>query len=319
MCIRDSQVGAEAWKLLLGVWDFELFAAEETIEVDGRKVTSSSSVTLGKVIRATALFVIGAFLFSWLGRFSEGIAVKRFHFDPARARILRKWLFALGLVILVVLVLVRVHIPLSVFAFLGGTIAIGVGFGMQNLLKNLISGLMLLFERPFSPGDLVEVGTVRGNITEIGIRSSTVRSIDGIDTLIPNSAFLEQNVTNWVYETPRVRFTVRVGVAYGSPAKEVARLLLETARQHPLVLITPEPEALFENFGPDSLEFGLFYWLNINSPVPIRVVASELRFLIDEAFREHQIVISYPQRDVHLDTAAPLRVEVCRKRSEPGS
>lgn len=207
---------------LQDAWNFELFAIEDTIDVEGKKVTGYTSITLGKVLRAIFLFVGGVFLSLWLSRRAESFVVRRFGYDPAQARILRKWISAAGLAIILVAVLIWVRIPLTVFAFLGGAVAIGLGFGMQNLLKNLISGLMLLFERPFRAGDLVEVGPIRGNIVEIGIRSSVIRDANGVDTLIPNNTFVEQSVTNWTYESAKVRFCIRVGVAYGSPVREVA-------------------------------------------------------------------------------------------------
>ncbi len=283
-----------AKNLMLGVWNFELFVADDTIEVDGNKITGSTSVTLGKVLRAITIFAIGVFLSIWAGRIGEKVAVGHFGLDVAHARILRKWLFALGLIVLVILVLLWVHIPLSIFAFLGGTIAIGLGFGMQNLLKNLISGLMLLFERPFRPGDLIEVGNLKGNVREVGIRSSIIRDANGINTLIPNSTFLEQNVTNWMHENSRVRFSIIVGVPYDAPVKEVAQLLLECATRHSLVLDDPEPVALFEKFDTGSLKFGLYYWLEIGPKVLARHVASDLHFMIEKTLREHGIVISNP-------------------------
>ena len=299
-----------AKNLMLGVWNFELFVADDTIEVDGKKITGSTSITVGKLLRAIIIFAIGIVLSIWAGRIGEKVAVGHFGLDAAHARILHKWLFALGLIVLVIFVLLWVHIPLSIFAFLGGTIAIGLGFGMQNLLKNLISGLMLLFERPFRPGDLIEVGTLRGKVMEVGIRSSTIRDINGIDTLIPNSTFLEQNVTNWMYENSKVRFCIIVGVSYGSAVKEVAGLLLECAARHRLVLDDPEPEAIFEKFDADSLKFCLYYWLEIGPKVLAWRVASDLHFMIEKSLREHGIVIAFPQQDIHFDSKTPLKVEV---------
>ena len=304
-----------AKRLALGVWNFELFVADDTIVVDGKKITGSTSITVGKVLRATIMFAIGIYLSIWAGQIGEKVAVGRFGLDAAHARILRKWLFALGLIVLVIFVLLWVHIPLSVFAFLGGTIAIGLGFGMQNLLKNLISGLMLLFERPFRPGDLIEVGTLKGRVMEVGIRSSTIRDINGIDTLIPNSTFLEQNVTNWMHENSKVRFSIVVGVSYGSPVKQVAGLLLECAARHSLVLDDPEPEAIFEKFDADSLKFCLYYWLEIGPKVLAWRVASDLHFMIEKSLREHGIVIAFPQQDIHFDSNTPLKIEVVEKPS----
>jgi small-conductance mechanosensitive channel len=309
---RVATVALSGGKVLGDLWDFEIFAIEETVEVDGRKVTALSSITVGKVVRALLIFTAGVLLSYWLGIAAEALVVRSFGFDAARARILRKWLFAIGLAILLVAVLLWVHIPLTVFAFLGGAVAIGLGFGMRNLLQNLISGLMLLFERPFKPGDLVEVGSIRGNIIEIGIRSSVIRDPNGVDSLIPNSTFVEQNVTNWTYENPRVRFCIKVGIAYGSPVEDAARLLGECVERHGLVLKDPAPEILFEDFGADALQFALYYWLELGPKVVARRVASDLRFMIEKTLRENGIVIAYPQRDVHLDAAVPLRVQVVK-------
>jgi small-conductance mechanosensitive channel len=301
-------IGRTTLAVIAGVWNYELFVAEDTIEVAGKKVTGTTSVTLGKVLRALTLLAVGIVVTTGLGRFAEKVAVQRFKQDHAHARIMRKWMSAVGVLALVIIVLFWVNIPLSVFAFLGGTIAIGVGFGMQNLLKNLISGLMLLFERPFRPGDQIEVGSLAGVVTEVGIRASTIHHANGIDTLVPNSTFLEQNVTNWMYENRKARFSIEVGVAYGSPVKEVERLLLEAMNRHALVLREPEPEVMFQRFGPDALEFGLYFWVSINDKVNARRVASDLHYIIEKSLGEHGVVIACPQRDVHLD--APLKVEV---------
>ena len=143
--------------------------------------------------------------------------------DASLARIARRWILFLEVLLLVVLSMMVVKIPLTIFAFMGGALAIGAGFGMQNLLKNLISGLMLLFERPFRPGDVVEVGGIRGRVMDIGVRSSHILDANGIETLIPNSTFIEQNVTNWTLSSKSVRIVVNIGIAYGSPVKEVSR------------------------------------------------------------------------------------------------
>jgi small-conductance mechanosensitive channel len=203
-----------------------------------------------------------------------------------------------------------VKIPFTVFAFLGGAIAIGAGFGMQTLLKNLISGLMLLVERPFKLGDLVEVAGMRGRVMDIGVRSSVVRSVDGIETLIPNSVFLEQNVTNWTYSSQKVRFSLPVNVAYGSDVRKVRDTLIEAALRHPDILDQPPPSVLLSDFGNDALVFNLNFWLEMRPDVDSYTVRSDLRFTIEKELGDLGIVIAFPQRDVHLDTARPLQVEV---------
>jgi potassium-dependent mechanosensitive channel len=265
---------------------------------------------LGKVIQALALFALLWYGSKLLGRFGERLATRRFGMDADRARLLRRWLHTLGMVIVFVAVLLWVKIPFAVFAFLGGAVAIGLGFGMQTMLKNLISGLMILGERPFRLGDIVEVGGIRGTVTAIGVRSSTILDQNGIETLVPNSIFLEQNLTNWTYSSGQVRFVIRVGVAYGSDQSRVRGLLMECAQRHGRVLKEPPPEVLFEDFGADSLLFALYVWIDLKRGGVAREIQSDLRYMIAEGFGKAGIVIAFPQRDIHLDSSTPLRVEL---------
>ncbi len=142
-----------------------------------------------------------------------------------------------------------VKIPLTVFAFAGGALAIGLGFGTQTLLKNFVSGVIILFERPFRVGDVLDVGGQRGTITGIGLRSSVLQLWDGTETLIPNSALLENNLTNWTYTNRAVRFTIAVGVAYGSDTRRVLQVLTDLAGQHGLVEKHPKPQLEVHAFG----------------------------------------------------------------------
>lgn len=295
---------------LADVWAYELFAVEDTIVVDGQHLTSQRSVTVSKVVTALAILIIGYWIASKLSRYVESLAVTRLHMDVSLARIARRWIFFLEVLLLVIISMLVVRIPLTIFAFMGGAVAIGAGFGMQNLLKNLISGLMLLIERPFRPGDLVEVGSIRGRITDIGVRSSNILDANGIETIIPNSTFIEQNVTNWTLSDQVVRTVIKVGVAYGSSTKETSRILLEEASRHGLVLENPPPQVLFEDFGDDALLFGLYVWVQLKVDVSWKAIASDLRYMINRSLSEHDIVIAFPQRDIHLDTSRPLEVRV---------
>lgn len=292
-------------------WTFELFAVEDSIVVDGRTITGTRGVTVAKVVNAILIVVIGYLLIALLTRFIIGSAVRHGRMEETSARIARKWILAVTLVILLVLALDVVKIPLTAFAFLGGAIAIGAGFGMQTLLKNLISGVMLLMERPFKPRDIIEVGGIRGEVTDINVRSCTIRDVNGIETLVPNSTFLEQNVTNWTLSNHKVRYTLNIGVGYGSPVRKVSDLLLEAASRHKQVLDDPAPEVLFMDFGDNALMFTLYVWLEVG---PGRrggnVILSDLRFMIDTSFAEHGIEIPFPQRDVHLDAGSPLPVRI---------
>ena len=298
------------------VWNFELFAAEDAVEVDGRKVTTTRSVTVGKSAGAVILLALGYLVTTWFVRRLERTLVRRFKADPNVARIARRWLQVILVAVLFVLALDLVKIPLTVFAFLGGALAIAFGFGAQNLLKNLMSGIMLLVERPLKIGDLVEIGGIVGTVTNISIRSSTIRTAEGIETLVPNSALVEHNVTNWTHSSSEVRRTVKVGVAYGSETRKVADTLLAQAERHGQVLKNPSPRVIFEDFGTDGLQFALEYWIDYGRGADGRQIASDLRFMIEKALAEAGIPVPYPQRDVHLAATGPLRVEVV-SRAEP--
>ena len=312
----------EAWLMTrdfaIQVWEFELFAAQDTIVVDGQQVSGKRSITVDKVVTALAILIVGIWIAVRLARLIEGLAVTRLGMNPSLARIAWRWILFLEVLILVALSMLVVRIPLTIFAFMGGALAIGAGFGMQNMLKNLISGLMLLFERPFRPGDVVEVGSIRGRVLDIGVRSSHIIDGNGIETVIPNSTFIEQNVTNWTLSSRSVRIVVNVGIAYGSPVKEATDLLLDIAERHGLTLANPVPQVLFEDFGSDALLFGLYVWVEIKPEVSWKTIASDLRYMIYKTMTEQGIVIAFPQRDIHIDTSGTLEVRVLADTFDTG-
>ncbi len=297
-------------------WQFELFAVEDSIEVDGQQISTKRSITVDKILTALAILIIGYWLANRLARLIERITVSRLGIEESVARIARRWILFLEVILLVVASMLVVRIPLTVFAFMGGAVAIGAGFGMQNLLKNLISGLMLLIERPFRPGDLVEVGEIRGRITDIGMRSSHILDANGIETLIPNSSFIEQNVTNWTLSNQSVRIVINVGIAYGSPVREAKKLLIQAAEEHGLVLDEPVPQVLLEDFASDALLLGLYVWVELKPDVSWKVIASDLRCMINHALAENNIEIAFSQRDIHLDTRRPLEVKMTNVKDE---
>jgi small-conductance mechanosensitive channel len=161
-------------------------------------------------------------------------------------------------------------------------------------------------------GDIVEVDTVSGTVIAVDLRSSTIKGFDGTDTIVPNSVLLENKFTNWTRNDRNVRRIVKVGVAYGSPVRQVADILEECAKRHGLILDDPAPFAIFEDFGNDALVFSLYVWFEFQPNASLLVVLSDLRFMIERQFREAGIEIAFPQRDVHLDTTGPLRVELVR-------
>jgi len=313
----------DAWLIIRNdasqIWDFEIFAVQDNIEVDGQIISGKRSITVDKILTALAILVVGYWIAVRLARLFERLAATRLGMDPSLANIARRWILFLEVLLLVILSMLVVKIPLTIFAFMGGALAIGAGFGMQNMLKNLISGIMLLFERPFRPGDVVEVGGIRGRIMDIGVRSSHILDANGIETLIPNSTFIEQNVTNWTLSSKSVRIVVNIGIAYGSPVRDMTKLLLEVADRHGLVLKEPAAQVLFEDFGSDALVFGLYVWVVINPDISWKTIASDLRYMISKTLDENGIVIAFPQRDVHLDTSRPLEVRLFADAFDAGS
>lgn len=290
------------------LWSLEVFAVQDTIMVEGREITGSSSITVGKIVRMILILTLGLWAAS---KASAGVSLllrKRFNMNTTAATLLERGIYILSVIILILLALDIVNIPLTVFAFLGGALAIGVGFGAQTLINNFISGLILLIERPISLGDLVEVEGVRGRVSNIGARCSRIHRADGIDMLIPNSLFLERNVTNLTLTDTQLRVSIKIGVAYGSPLREVTKLLEQAVGSHGKVLKDPAPVILFEDFGDNALMFNVDFWVNVTTQTDSRVVASDLRYMIERLFREAGISIAYPQRDVHLDQTRPFEI-----------
>jgi small-conductance mechanosensitive channel len=192
-----------------------------------------------------------------------------------------------------------VGIDLSALTFIAGAVGVGVGFGLQNVTNNFISGIIILFERPIKIGDRIEVGDVNGDVVHIAARSTTVRTNDNIAIIIPNSSFISSNVINWSHGDSKVRFRVPVGVAYSSDVRTVERLLLEVAKENENVLEDPPSRVVFKEFGESALKFELRVW---SSRLLHRrgVLISQLNFAIFEKFKEHGIQIPYPQRDLHF-------------------
>lgn len=315
---RVQNLFSGAGSFLGRLWTFELFTAEDTIIVDGQKISGKRSVTIGKIVKAVFILVGGIWFIGRVTRFAEPIIVRRLKIEANQAGLIRRWLWALMVACLVVFSLVSVKIPLTVFAFAGGALAIGLGFGMQTLLKNFVSGLILLFERPFRVGDVLDVAGQRGTVTSVGLRASILQLWDGTETLIPNSSLLENNVTNWTYSDRKVRFTVAVGVAYGSDARRVIQLLHQEAERHGLVEKEPKPQVLFTDFGDSTLAFELRFWVDVGKANAAQI-CSDLRLMIAGVFADNGIVIAFPQRDLHLHTARPLPVQMVPPTENPAT
>lgn len=292
------------------IWRYELFSVGESSQVDGRTITLQHGVTVGKAVGVVLLFVLGWLVASRLSRFFIQLLVRRLQLTPQLGRVLNRWMMALLLLGVLLVVLELAHIPLTAFAFLGGALAIGVGFGTQNIIKNLISGVIILFERKIRVGDVVTIDGVSGTVTSVDLRATTVRGFDGIEAIVPNSQLLENRVSNWSYGNPVVRRSVDVGLRYGSDARAGSEAVLECARADTAVLAEPPPEVLFADFGADAQVLRLQYWLRLDGARSGPTVDSELRHAIAVVFAARGLEIAFPQRDVHLDVRHPLDVRV---------
>jgi small-conductance mechanosensitive channel len=194
-----------------------------------------------------------------------------------------------------------VGINLSSLAILAGAVGVGLGFGLQNIINNFVSGLIILAERPIAIGDHVEIGGVDGTVQRISLRSTTVLTNDNIAIIVPNADFITHSVTNWSYADPRVGFRLPVGVAYGTDVEKLRMLLLEAAQEHPKALKDPAPTVHLTGFGDSALNFELVVWTQEMTHRP-RQFRSDLNFAIERKLRENHIEIPFPQRDLHLRT-----------------
>ena len=201
-----------------------------------------------------------------------------------------------------------VGVDLSSLAIIAASLGVGIGFGLQNIINNLVSGIIILAERPISIGDRIEVAGVAGRVTKIQLRSTTVVTNDNITMIVPNADFISNTVTNWSHGDPKVRIRVPVGVAYGSDLKLLQRLLLEAAAEHPKALRDPSPVVLFTEFGDNSLNFELGVWTQEMTAAPIHFT-SEMNFIIEQKLRENDIEIPFPQRDLHVRSGLPAAAE----------
>jgi small-conductance mechanosensitive channel len=264
-------------------------------------------VTPATLVEFVAVLLVVVVLSGVVRRLLHRRILVHTNLDPgvryAIARIVGYVVLVLGLFI----GLETLGVNLSSLTVLAGALGVGIGFGLQNIVSNFVSGLILLTERPIRIGDRVDVGGTVGDITRIGARSTALVTNDNITIIVPNSEFITGRVTNWSIGDPKVRFHIPVGVSYGSDPRLVERLLLEGAAANPHVLKDPPPTVRFVEFGDSSLNFELRVWTieMVTRPGALR---SELNFAIWNTFKQHGIEIPFPQRDLHVKE--PVQVEV---------
>ncbi len=288
---------SSVWASVVDVWQMELASFDDR------------PITVGKVIIGILLLFIGFLAARIISRLL-GNRLTRFGLNEGAVAALKSLTFYSLVVVFTLLSLRFANVPLTIFTLLGGALAIGVGFGSQAIISNFISGLIILAERPIQVGDLVKLDTLIGNVVHIGARSTRVRTGDNLDIIVPNSKFLETNVLNFTLGDDKYRTHIIVGLAYGSPTREATRLLIKSAEEHGQVLTNPKPFVWFRDFGDNSLVFELHVWIKVRTLGERLRIESDLRYRVDQLFREAGIVIAFPQRDVHLDLKQPLDIRM---------
>jgi potassium-dependent mechanosensitive channel len=265
--------------------------AEPLFYLRGTPITLGSLVSVGVILALTWLISFG------LRRAMRQIYRRRGVEEGVQYainRLIHYAVIALGLL----WAIDNLGVSITGFAALGALIGVGLGFGLQNIVQNFVSGLIMLLERPVKRGDFVVVGDTRGTVREIRARATVVTTLDNVDILVPNAQFISEEVVNQTFDDRNLRIRVRVGVAYGSDTALVRETLERVSMKHPSVLQDRPAVVLFDDFGDSSLDFSVLIW--VGDPLIQNRVASDIRFEIDGAFREAGIEIPFPQRDLHL-------------------
>jgi len=272
-------------------------------------------ITVGQITEVLLLLVFG-YLGSRLVGYLLARRLAATKLRPDVVYVLKRITFFVILILVVITALGLLGIPLTAFAFATGALAIGVGFGAQNIINNFISGWILMVERPIRIGDFIEIDSAQGVIEHIGNRSTRIRRTDGVHLLVPNSLLLERTVVNWTLVDMEIRTTVRVGVAYGSPVRLVADLILQAVKEQSEAKEKPAASVIFDDFGDNALAFDAYFWCDAGSERFLREIRSSIRFRITELFEQNGIVIAFPQRDVHLDSNKPLEIRMIGKETD---
>lgn len=287
--------------------DFSKFWNHELVNLP-----SGEPLSVGQLILILVLLIGGYFVARLLAYLvNRKLTGKLLRADSAQ--VLSRIVFWLVLIVVVITALGLLSIPLTAFAFISGAVAIGVGFGAQNIINNFISGWILMTERPIRIDDFIEIEGMQGVVERIGNRSTRIRRTDGVHLLVPNSKLLETTVINWTLVDNLIRSTVRVGVAYGSPVSKVRELILQAVTEQPEVQTEPKVNVVFEDFGDNALIFDAYFWREASSEGDMRSVRSTIRIRIAELLEQHGIVVAFPQRDVHLDAQTSIPVHLVSK------
>ncbi|PIS09808.1 MAG: transporter [Bdellovibrio sp. CG10_big_fil_rev_8_21_14_0_10_47_8] len=288
----DSSVET-LWDQIKNLWNL---LGEPILNINNAKISVSS-------IFASVLMVVLTIQFAKHAGRALGRSLDRRGVDSgvrdSIERFFRYVVIALG----ILFSLDNLGISINSLAAVGAVLMVGIGFGLQNIAQNFISGIIILIERPIKVGDIIQVGSSSGKVVDIRVRSTVIQTRDDVTIIMPNSKILSEEVISDSFSGQRIRQHIRVGVAYGSDVNLVKDLLKRSAIGHSKVLAEPEPRVIFEDFGESSLNFDLRFWCF--DIWDMDQTSSDIRTEIDRLFREMQVEIPFPQRDIHIKETMP--------------
>lgn len=279
-----------ASEILAPIWD----AFNSQLFKLGKK-----EISLNFIIGLVGAFLLLFYIANKAYKLLANRILSRYKVEPSVsqmvATIVRYFILIVGFFI----VIHTAGIDLSALGFAAGALGVGIGFGLQNITNNFISGIIILFERPIKIGDRVEVGTIKGDVQEISARATTIITNDNISLIVPNAEFVSNTVINWSHNDRMVRFSIPVGVSYKEDPKLVRKVVLDVVNENSGVLKKPPAELLFSEYGDNSINFELIIWTTefIDRP---KILKSQLYYAIFKKFKDHHIQIPFPQRDLHL-------------------
>jgi potassium-dependent mechanosensitive channel len=277
----------EILHLTFDVLNYQLF------ELDGH------GVSLGKLVTGIVLLIMSYIVSRRGAKEVDRRLLTKMNVDDSLRYTLQRLIFYFFVCLTTLFTLHILAVPVTIFTVIGGALAVGIGFGSQNLVNNFISGVLVMVERPIRVGDYIDVDGVSGQVENIGIRSTVVRVGTNAVTVIPNTTFIEKNLTNWTM-SEYVGCTVRIGVAKDTDVKLLAELCLNAVKDLDLVTKVPAPTVSFSDFGESALLFDISYSIHASAFPNRGAVASNLRFRLNDLFKENKIVFPFPQRQVHV-------------------
>ncbi len=254
--------------------------------------------TLGALIVAVIATVVGLSVARGLREFLQDRFLPDSGLDPSKGRVIAVTTYYAMVGVVFLIALSAIGIDLTTLTVILGGLSVGIGLGLQEIIKNFVAGLVLIFERSVSPGDIVQIGTDTGTVKEVGVRAMTIgRGVDNVDMVVPNARFMTDTLFNFSRDAKGVRIKISIGVSYDAEPRQTAVVLLGAA-QHAKLLAEPAPSVAFTGFGDSTLNFDLFTW--VADPSDQWAVASDLRFQVWDALKAAGIEMAYPQRDIHL-------------------